>query len=152
MSKLFDDAGFWAKETVLEAECEGDEYDGPAEEEDYPLHASKDDPRVKNAKHATQKRRSRIKKRQMRRNKKQKLSEEALSRGPPVLGGKPVLSDDYKADISAIPPFGSLCSTQEEWKTVCGLPVVFYPYPTAKDAMEADGREAYRRGYCPDKY
>ena len=78
MSKLFDDAGFWAKETVLEAECEGDEYDGPAEEEDYPLHASKDDPRVKNAKHATQKRRSRIKRRQMRRNKKQKLSEEAL--------------------------------------------------------------------------
>ena len=61
MSKLFNDPGFWATEKELEAECEGDEYDRPEEEEDYPLHASKDDPRVTNATNAIRKRRNRIK-------------------------------------------------------------------------------------------
>ena len=50
MSKLHDDPGFWATEKELEAECKGDEYDSPEEEEDYPLHASNSDPRVINAK------------------------------------------------------------------------------------------------------
>ena len=152
MSKLFNDPGFWATEKELETECEGDEYDRPEEKEDYPLHASKDDPRVTNATNAIRKRRNRIKMRQRNRKKKRQAREELISRGPPVLGDKPVLTDDYKAGIFSIPPFGSLFPTREEWKTVCGLPVPFYPHPTAKDAMEADGREAYKRGYYPNEY
>ena len=61
---LFDDSGFWAKEKVLEAECEGDEYDRPEKEEDYPLHASNRDPVVTTARNTTRKRRDRIKRRQ----------------------------------------------------------------------------------------
>ena len=75
-----------------------------------------------------------------------------ISRGPPIVGGKPIMSDKYKADIFALSPFGSLLPTAEEWKKKCELPVAFYPHLTAKDAMEADGREAYKRGYCPDEY
>ena len=61
MSGIFDDPEFCAKEKELEAECQGNEYDRPEEEENYPLHASKDDPRVMNATKATRKRRNRIK-------------------------------------------------------------------------------------------
>ena len=86
MSKLRDDPSFWATEKELEAECEGDEYDSPEEEEDYPLHASNSDPRVTNAKKATRKRRDRIRWQKNARKKKQELREEAISRGPPVLG------------------------------------------------------------------
>ena len=75
-----------------------------------------------------------------------------ISRGPPIVGGKLIMSDKYKADIFALSPFGSLLPTAEEWKKKCELPVAFYPHLTAKDAMEADGREVYKRGYSPDKY
>ena len=78
--------------------------------------------------------------------------EEMVSRGPPIVGGKLIMSDKYKADIFALSPFGSLLPTAEEWKKACELPVAFYPHLTAKDAMETDGREAYKRGYSPDEY
>ena len=48
--------------------------------------------------------------------------EEMISRGPPIVGGKLIMSDKYKEDIFALPLFGSLLPTTEEWKKAKPFP------------------------------
>ena len=62
MERLFDDPAFWEKERELQAR-DPEKYDAPKDEENYSFCVPIDDPAVKAAKRATNRRRTRIRKR-----------------------------------------------------------------------------------------